>query len=206
MVRTSGLQRRPPGAEYSTRAAFSTAAATSPLAASKASAMTRCRKAAISSAYSSSPLRGLGLDSTGRPEMPAAHLSPAVPPGVGVAHPAPLWSISMFTERPRAWYTDGEPLFQPAWAVLPKTLSPGGSGGSLLSLTRGPRDATHAWCAPGPPPGRLAPLAAPPPAPEHTASLDARPPTTVVTRAARPAPPGRFSWTATSRSGRVHCQ
>lgn len=87
------------------------------------------------------PLRGLGLDSTGRPEMPAAHLSPAVPPGLSVANPAPRWSISMFTERPRAWYTDGEPLFQPAWAVLPKTPSPSGSGGSLLSLRRGPRDA-----------------------------------------------------------------
>jgi hypothetical protein len=87
------------------------------------------------------PLRGLGLDSTGRPEMPAAHLSPAVPPGVGVAHPARRWSISLFTEGPRAWYTDGEPLFQPAWAVFPKTFSPSGSGGSLLSLRRGPREA-----------------------------------------------------------------
>ena len=139
------------------------------------------------------PLRGLGLDSTGRLEMPAAHLSPAVPPGVGTANPARLWSIRMFTGGARAWYTDGEPLFQPAWAVLPKTFSPSGSGGSLLSLRRGPRDAP--WCAPGPPPGRLAPLAAPPPAPEHTASLDARTPTTVVTRAARPAPPGPFRWT-----------
>lgn len=154
---------------------------------------TRRRTVSLRARCAVEPLRGLGLDPTGGPKMPAVYLSPAVPPGVGVANPARCWSISMFTEGPRAWYTDGEPLFQPAWAVLPKTFSPSGSGGSLLSLRRGPRDA-RSVCS-GPSSGAARSARRPSPGPGAHGFPQCSPSDEGGDLGARPAPPGCFCWT-----------
>jgi hypothetical protein len=114
-------------------------------------------------------LRRLCLDATGRPQMPAGYLSPAVPPAFRTTSKAGRRPIALFTRTPGSWYRHREPLFRARLGGLGKTVWPKRAERLSLSPTAwfGLRERDRS--APGPPPGRLATLAAPPPAPEQTA-------------------------------------
>jgi hypothetical protein len=160
----------------------------------------RCRAVPRRTPRSVKPFARLCLDAPRRSQTLTRHLSPAVPPSLGVAHPAGGWPLDLFAGTPRAWYRHPEPLLVTRLGSPPKDCRP--AGREALSITQQQAGANARPAFPGPSSGAPRYARRPSPTPRGTprprwSSLQGR--STVP--ASRAAPPSR----PTVRSRATRC-
>jgi len=107
----------------------------------------RCQTVLLRTPRPVKPFAGLCLDAPRRSQTPTRHLSPAVPPSLGVAHPATRWPIDLFAGPPRAWYTHAEPLLVARLGSPAKDYRP--AGREALSITQQQAEPTRDRCSQG---------------------------------------------------------